>query len=271
MKKQNAVATRENGVSSEVAEELAKRVFSGAYRPGEMLPKETSLVDELNVSRASVRSGLQTLASLGIIKRQVAQGTIVTDFSEWNILSPQVSSWMAGYANPNPDFLKHVFEFRYAIEPYISALAASRATARDLAAIEEAYEKMETAQREGTDAEFSDADIAFHEEIYKATHNLIWAQMAHVLRPAIMLVIDKSNTSADELSDSLKRHWRVMECIRFRRPGEAYDAAIRVLDRTAVDLGLSPSGADTELLALMKARALPEMQSATPALLPTTK
>ena len=82
MKKQNAVATRENGVSSEVAEELAKRVFSGAYRPGEMLPKETSLVDELNVSRASVRSGLQTLASLGIIKRQVAQGTIVTDFSE---------------------------------------------------------------------------------------------------------------------------------------------------------------------------------------------
>jgi len=251
------IKSKHGGLGGQVAELLAKRVFSGRYLPGHMLPKETELVKELSVSRASVRSGLQTLESLGIIERQVAQGTVVKAFRDWNILDYRVSQWMADYAEPNPDFVRHIFEFRYAIEPYISAMAASRATARDVASIEDAFLAMEKALHEQTDVEFSQADIAFHEEIYKATHNLIWAQMAHILQPAIRLVIDQSNSTADELSDSLERHRRVLECIRMRQPAEAYDAAIRVLDRTAVDLGLSPSDADTELLALMKARALP--------------
>ncbi len=253
-RKQSAIKADSRG--NWVAESLAKQVFLGAYRPGEMLPKETELVKELSVSRASVRSGLQTMASLGVIKRQVAHGTVVSDFREWNMLDPRISQWMVDYASPNPDFLQHIYEFRYSCEPYISAVAATRATARDLLAIETAFEGMENAVRSGTYLDFSRADIAFHTAIYQATHNLIWSQLAHILKPAVLLVIEESNATADGLGESLENHRVVMECIRLRQFSNAYDAAARVLDQTAVDLGLSRASADSGPLAMMKARAI---------------
>jgi len=241
-----------------VANELARRVFSGRYGPGTMLPGEVDLVDELQVSRVSVRSGLQTLATLGIIRRQAGQGTVVEEFREWNLLDPKVSAWMVDFADPNFQFLKEVFEFRYLIEPTVSAIAAVRATARDLAAIEDAYHEMERGQNANEPAAFTAGDIAFHAGIYRATHNLVWSQMSHILKPAITLVIRKSNTTAAELGDSLSRHHQVYEAIRQRQPERAFDAARLVLDRTGYDLGLSPDSAEHEILALLKARSLPD-------------
>lgn len=249
-------------LGNQVADLLAKDLFSGTYKPGDMLPKETELVDMLAVSRASVRSGLQTLAALGIVNRQVGQGTVVTEYRDWVVVDPLVTRWMVDYANPNPDFLREIFEFRQATEPYIAALAAQRATARDLLAMEEAFDGMERALDEQTGSQvplsFSQSDIEFHAAIYRATYNLIWAQLAHILRPAILLVIEKTNNSADELRDSLGRHRHLMESIRLRQPEVAYDAAVSVMSRTGFDLGLGETPGDERLLALMRARSLPE-------------
>ena len=251
-----ALAANSRDLGNKVADELAAKIFSGTFKPGDMLPKETELCDSLGVSRASLRSGLQTLASLGVIRRLVGQGTVVEEFREWSLVDPKVTRWMADFANPNPDFLREVFDFRHGIEPYISAMAACRATGQDLADIEAAFLDMERAV--GVDhAEFSRSDIVFHAAIYRATHNLIWSQLAHILKPAIMLVIRKSNATADELSDSLSRHRELMECIRLRKPDEAYDAAIRVMDRTAFDLGVTPESDHNRILALQKARNQP--------------
>ncbi|WP_152415355.1 FadR/GntR family transcriptional regulator [Caenispirillum salinarum] len=237
-------ASRDLG--NRVAEELAAGLFSGRYRPGEMLPKETELCDAFGMSRPSVRNGLQILSSLGIVRRISGKGTVVEEFREWNLLDPMVTRWMAEYAQPNPNFLAEIFEFRHATEPTIAALAARKATARDLLAMEEAFQGMEAAL-EGAEAgeewdrsAFSDHDVAFHAAIYRATHNLVWAQLAHILRPSITLVVRTSNETAEELRDSLGRHRHLMECIRLRRPEDAEEAARRVMARTAFDLGITP-------------------------------
>ncbi len=88
------------------------------------------------------------------------------------------------------------------------------------------------------DISHNDYDVAFHEAIFAASHNLVWAQISHVLKPAIALLVEKSNHSADELNDSMERHRRVMEAIRLRQPQRAAQAALAVLERTGRDLGL---------------------------------
>ncbi len=204
-----------------MAERLARDLFSGHYPPGSFLPKEAELCDRFEMSRASVRGGLQLLVALGIVTRISGQGTVVREYRDWNLLDPLVTRWMADYAAPNLEFLREIFEFRHAVEPFIAMIAAQRATARDLLAIEEAFSGMERS----LDSErmtwegrgFSDYDIEFHAAIYRATHNVVWGQLAHILRPSIMLVIAKSNDTADELRDSLERHRRLMECIRLRQ------------------------------------------------------
>jgi len=258
-------------LGSRVATRLARDLFSGHLPPGSLLPREVELADAFGVSRASVRSGLQTLAALGIVRRQSGQGTVVTDPRDWNLLDPLVTGWMVDHADPGQGFLREIFEFRTATEPFIAALAAHRATARDLAAMEAAFEGMAhevaAADRDGraVDVEaFTVHDVDFHAAVYRATGNLVWAQLSHILRPAITLVVRQSNATADELRDSLGRHRHLMDQIRLRRPDAAFDAAEAVMRRTGHDLGLDRPPEERDLVALWRER-LGSHPSRTPA------
>jgi DNA-binding FadR family transcriptional regulator len=239
-----------------LADRLARDLFSGRYPPGAYLPKEAELCEQFDMSRASVRGGLQLLVALGMITRISGQGTLVREYRDWNLLDPLVTRWMADYAAPNLGFLREIFEFRHAVEPFIAMIAAQRATARDLVAIEDAFAGMEqcleNGQASASGLNFTDYDIEFHAAIYRATHNVVWSQLAHILRPSIQLVIAKSNDTADELRDSLGRHRRLMECIRLRQVDAAYGAARAVMKRTAFDLGLNGEQADDPALTLWK-------------------
>ncbi|MCA8879555.1 MAG: FadR family transcriptional regulator [Rhodobacteraceae bacterium] len=216
----------------------------GNFKPGDALPTEIALIKDLGVSRASVRSGLQVLAAAGMILRRARVGTVVEQFREWNLLNPLVSQWMSNYGAPNPDLLKQIFDFRFSVEPYVSAVAALEATANDLARIEVSLLAMERAANTAEHADFSRHDIEFHSAIYGATHNLVWAQLSHVLAPAIDLVIRTSNATAEQLRESFDNHLQVFECIRMRRPEDAFDAAVRVLSRTAIDIGVETISTD---------------------------
>lgn len=256
-------AARDQG--SRVAERLARDLFSGAYPPGALLPREIDLAETFGVSRASVRAGLQNLTALGIIARLAGQGTTVREYSDWNILDPLVTRWMAEHAAPNPEILRQIFEFRRTTEPFISAQAARRANARDLAAIEDGYLGMARALDQGNENDegaaghasgaFTESDVAFHAAIYRATHNLVWSQLAHILRPTIKIVIQTTNNSAAELRDSLERHRSLMECIRLRQPEAAFEAAVHVMARTGQDLGLSGDGMPADAARLAPAWA----------------
>ncbi|MEA3252091.1 MAG: FadR/GntR family transcriptional regulator [Pseudomonadota bacterium] len=238
----NAPAATGRSPRPDIAEYLAEAIFSGRYPPGEFVPRELDLCEQFGVSRSTVRSALQTLVAAGLLKRISGQGTRVRALQEWHLLDPQVSAWMARFAQPNPRIQREIFAFRVAVEPFVARLAAENATAVDLLAIETAYEGMIRAlDDEGLcwqGQTHDEYDVAFHEAVFAASHNLVWAQISHVLKPAIALLVERSNHSADELNDSMERHRRVMEAIRLRQPEQAAQAALVVLDRTGRDLGL---------------------------------
>ncbi|CBV41659.1 FadR/GntR family transcriptional regulator [Halomonas elongata] len=238
----SAASDSRRASSPDIADFLAEAIFAGEYEPGDFVPKELDLCERFGVSRSTVRSALQTLVAAGLLTRISGQGSRVRALQEWHLLDPRVSSWMARFAQPNPRIQREIFAFRVAVEPYVARLAAEHATAADLLAIESAHEGMIRAL-EHDDLHWqgishNDYDVAFHEAIFAASHNLVWAQISHVLKPAIALLVEKSNHSADELNDSMERHRRVMEAIRLRQPQRAAKAALAVLERTGRDLGL---------------------------------
>lgn len=226
----------------DIADYLAEAIFSGQYVPGSFVPKELDICKQFAVSRSTVRSAFQTLVAAGLLTRISGQGSRVRELQEWHLLDPKVSDWMARFAKPNSAIQKEIFAFRVAVEPFVASLAARHATAADLLAIENAYEGMIRALEHDDlcwQGQTHDAyDVAFHEAIFAASHNLVWAQISHVLKPAIAMLVEKSNRNADELNDSMERHRRVMEAIRLRQPQQAAQAALAVLDRTGRDLGL---------------------------------
>ncbi|TVU70254.1 FadR family transcriptional regulator [Cobetia crustatorum] len=226
-----------------MSEYLAEAIFSGKYRPGSFVPKEVDLAEEFQINRSAVRSDLRQLVDAGIIERISGHGSKVRAFEEWNILDPQVTHWMTCYAAPNPEIQREILAFRLDVEPYVAMTAARRATARDLVAIEEAFDGMAqdmNAAENGMKRLHSDYDIAFHVAIFKATRNIVWSQLSHILRPSIYLLIEMSNENATDPEASLERHRILMEAIRTRQPQKAFLAAQAVLGGTADALGLEP-------------------------------
>ncbi|HXP98216.1 MAG TPA: GntR family transcriptional regulator [Telmatospirillum sp.] len=231
-------------LAGKAAEALAREIISGRIAPENPLPKETDLVKQFAISRATLRSSLQTLESVGLINRVSGHGTFVRPHSDWAFLSPVLSRWISAFAPPRPPFLRDIISFRLSNEPIIAMIAARLARGRDLQDMEDAFAGMSAHAFDPRDPDesftsFDRYDLAFHQAIYRATGNLIWTQMTPIIEPAIRLVIHQSNTEADELRDSLNRHGELLIHIRRQNAAGAHAAALDILRRTAQDLGIS--------------------------------
>lgn len=235
--------------SDNIADILVRDIFSGHYQPGNFIPKEMQLCEQFGLSRTVVRRHLAELVAGGIIERISGYGSRVCEYAQWRILDPRVTSWLTRFASANQEIQREILKFRLMAEPYVAMIAARNATAHDLQAIETAFngmgQNLQQASGNGAHQLHNDFDVAFHMAIFHATHNIVWTQLSHILRPSIHLLVAESNTSASDPEQSLERHRQLMDSIRMRRPRVAYHAAQAILQGTSAALGLQDTTAPT--------------------------
>ncbi|HET8878057.1 MAG TPA: GntR family transcriptional regulator, partial [Arthrobacter sp.] len=68
---------RAASMSAEVAAYLEREIASRGLIPGDKLPTERELAEQLAVSRATVRTALQDLESKHLVERTRGRGTLV--------------------------------------------------------------------------------------------------------------------------------------------------------------------------------------------------
>ena len=60
-----------------IQQDLLKKIKSGEYAEGQLIPKESELTDIYQVSRPTVRQAIQFLVNDGYLERRKRRGTIV--------------------------------------------------------------------------------------------------------------------------------------------------------------------------------------------------
>jgi DNA-binding FadR family transcriptional regulator len=126
------------------------------------LPAERALAEEFGVSRSTLRTVLGVLEAEGKIWRHVGRGTFVGERP--SVDAPALSALV------NQTHPEEVMEVRLVLEPRIAALAARRATAADIEAMDRCVRKAETATDVAT---FELWDGAFHRAIATGAHNTL--------------------------------------------------------------------------------------------------
>jgi DNA-binding FadR family transcriptional regulator len=208
---------------------IAAWVIGGRYAPGDTLPIEPAIGQELAVSRTVVREALKTLSAKGLVVTGPRLGTRVRPREEWNHFDPDVVSWRLD-AGVDASFVHDLVELRTVIEPAAARLAAHAATSDDIAAAEAALAAMVRA----TDGHghYLQADLDFHHLLLVATHNQFILGMAHVFSALLAVSFRLSVSSLAGAKASLPAHRRVLDAIA-ARDADGAEAAMLALIRTA--------------------------------------
>jgi len=221
------------GLHGQIVHAIGRRIVSGAIRPGELLPAES----HLKASRTVVREAIKVLAAKGLVESRPKTGTRVRPAASWNLLDPDVLAWQQE-GMPQPAFLRKLTEVRLIVEPAAAELAARRARASALSALDAAFREMADAlRRDRLDYEaFNQADIRFHRAILQACENDVLEQMSAMVYSALLVSFHATSRLPGRARASLPRHRAILEAIRARDSRRAGAAMRRLVQGTAVSI-----------------------------------
>ena len=77
---------REPGLKQRIQEQIKRVITERELQPGDLLPPEGQLAEDLGVSRGSVREAIKSLESLGIVESKHGAGVCVREFNFDSIL-----------------------------------------------------------------------------------------------------------------------------------------------------------------------------------------
>lgn len=216
-------------LSDQLAAALAQRVARGELAPGDRLPTEQQLAEAHGVSRTVVREAVHQLKSQGLLRSRQGSGVFVADGATQRPLSfdPAVLESI--------DAVVQVVEVRRALEGEIAALAAERATRRDVTALRQALKAIDAAVASGRDGVAE--DMAFHQVVAQATGNPQFQRLLGFLEQYLreaMRVTRGNEARHHAFADAVRtEHHAIVEAIAAGDAAAARRAAARHMARAA--------------------------------------
>lgn len=197
-----------------VVEQIEQAVFTGRLRPGARLPSERDLMIQFGVGRSTVREALRVLQSNGMIRSRAGDPR----GPEVLAASPK-SLWksMSRLVRAESMSLAELLQFRMLMEGSAYQLAARLRTDAQLTEMDTALRAMADAPGH---AEFSDADVAFHDAVARASQNTLIVVCSNVVREVVLDLIADSLANATDrqalMHAYLGHHSDVLQAIRDR-------------------------------------------------------
>src|SRR4051795_13021481 len=157
-----APRTRRARTFDDVLEQLREAILSGRIRPGDRLPGERQLCEELGVGRPTLREALRSLEAVGMIEVRPGKG------GGSYAVTPSESTLgdaLASLVSLRGASLEDLAEFRVDFEGENASWAARRADAGDIATLQSLVAE---AREAGGAQVLAAVDVRWHEALAPA-------------------------------------------------------------------------------------------------------
>ena len=200
-----------------IADQLTEMIAGRRFLPGDKLPSEPELAEELKVSRTTLREALRILSTRGLVEARRGIGTFITQsksvHADYDVLKIQ---------NTNVS-TKDLYEMRLMFEPQAAYYACLRASDEELATIFR-YGELDEQMIRRRDPLWDESEQKFHNSIASATHNQFITALLPIFNRAIHQGIILANESPEVSEMTLHDHRVLMEYLRDRNPEGAKTA-----------------------------------------------
>ena len=186
-----------------VSAAIETKILSRELREGDALPTETELAQQFRVHRSTVREALRRLESAGLIIRPPGAKRMVVS----RPAAAQLASGMRHALVLHDVTFVAVWEAMMVIEPEVAALAATRRTQSDLAALMSIHEAFKASPK--GDPHAVEIVAQFFELLGAASRNqvLVLAKqsLTRALAPSLLKMIDTVPQARSRIADAQRR------------------------------------------------------------------
>ena len=188
---------------------LRKAILKGELKPGERL-MEIALAERLGVSRTPVREAMRKLELEGLVVMIPRRGAQVANITEKD--------------------LNDVLEVRMALENLSIENACARMTDEQLDELWKAAKNFEATMAEGNLVKLAEADVAFHEVVYKSSDNRRLNQVLNNLREQIYRYRVEYLKEDESRNRLVKEHEKITQAIKAKDVKRAQELSFEHLE-----------------------------------------
>jgi DNA-binding FadR family transcriptional regulator len=181
-------------------------ILEHKLKPGDPLPPEGQLVEDLGVGRSSVREAVKSLQSVGIVDVRQGDGLYVRELN----FDPMLEAFIFGMKF-DPNTLAELLQIRIWLEVSVIGDAVGHLTDEDITKLTAVLKEWGERVRNGE--EYSDLDESFHQIIYGVLNNQTLMNLFSAFWTAFTNLDHKITHDADPES-VLQLHHSLLDAIR---------------------------------------------------------
>lgn len=202
----------------QIADYIQELIAAKKLVPESKLPSERDLAIQFGVNRATIREAIKLLMQRGLIEIRRGLGVFLTE-----VAPSVVAESIRRYSDFGSNNYEALMEVRFILEPEIAALAAQRATEKDLKELQELSELLTEQINKKNYAERAKIDAQFHLALARASHNeFIIAIMSGLEETMTKWIVQAAHFY--RLPEGRKSHQSIYEAIRARNPDLSREA-----------------------------------------------
>lgn len=207
---------RRSTLSQQVLEKIIFLLINGQLKPGDKLPPEMKLMEQLGVSRPVLREALSSLETLEIITRKPRGGTFVNE----KVGSDPFTAMLALSINNLPA----VIEARMALELGLVTIAAEKITDEHLDQLKQTIINIQ----ENRNTNYGAMDKEFHRIIALSANNPVVEGMI----TSLLITHEKTDSLIKQRDPDItvEHHLAIYEALKKRDPHEAFKQMYRHLN-----------------------------------------
>lgn len=163
-----------------VVEKIKSLLIEKRLNPGDLIPSETVLSEQLGVSRGSIREAMKILSAYGVVEIRRGAGTYISDSSNKKIFDPLLFKILVSNAE-----YSELIEIRQMMEKGVVDLLIKNASDEDINQLVRCMKEFDEAEAQTPrDRDLADQlDLKYHRLMGELTHN-------HIVENIYNFVID---------------------------------------------------------------------------------
>jgi GntR family transcriptional repressor for pyruvate dehydrogenase complex len=165
-----------------VADDIIRLILENHMQPGDRLPNEYALAEQLQVGRSTIREAMKTLRSRNILETRQGSGTYVSP--KQGVPVDPLGLTLLGTGD---EVARDLVDVRLILEPEIAAMAATRATEEEIEKMSEQCRAVERIMQNNED--YADADALLHRYIAEASGNVIVSILIPIIMSSVSMCI----------------------------------------------------------------------------------